>query len=102
MKVTIQSLRQAGFKVRVLHTRQYEPIVGLISSNFDEKTLSSKGGYTRIDITTPDQQTTVFGIAKCSLKDSFNRKLGNEIALGRALTEFEENHPAVKTLLNKL
>ena len=102
MKVTIQSLRQAGFKVRVLHTRQYEPIVGRISSNFEEKQLSSKGGYTRIDITTPDKETTVVGIAKCSLKDSFNRKLGNEIALGRALTEFEENHPAVKTLLNKL
>jgi hypothetical protein len=51
--------------------------------------LSGKGGQTRIDITTPEGITET-GIAKCSQKDSFNRRLGNEIALGRALKALQE------------
>lgn len=88
MKVTIQSLRQAGFKVRVLHTRNTQATqqLGFGSRNI----LSGKGGSTKIEITTPDEQTTVVGIAQCSDKDSFNRKLGNEIALGRALAKLNK------------
>lgn len=88
MKVTIQSLRQAGFKVRVLHTRNKEttPHVGFKSTT----RVSSKGGSTKIEITTPDAETTVVGVAKCSDKDSFNRKLGNEIALGRAVAKLNK------------
>jgi hypothetical protein len=100
MKVTIQSLRQAGFKVRVLHTRSRR-LSKDIKIGFRTVPVN-KGGDTRIEITTPDMQTTVVGIAKCSLKDSYNRKLGNEIALGRALTEFQENHPAVSEIINSL
>jgi hypothetical protein len=104
MKFTIQKLRQAGFKVRVLHARHYGTVStkNAIRMSGYEKRLSGKGGDTRIEITTPDKQTTVVGIARCSLQDSFDRKLGNQIALGRALTEFEENHPQVKELLNTL
>lgn len=101
MKPTIEKLRRAGFKVRVLHARHYGTADITRMSGY-EKRLSSKGGDTRIEITTPDKQTTVVGIAKCSLQDSFDRKLGNQIALGRALTEFEENHPQVKELINTL
>jgi hypothetical protein len=88
MKVTIQSLRQAGFKVRVLHTRNKQSTqhLGFGSRNI----LSGKGGATKIEITTPDTETTVAGVAKCSDKDSFNRKLGNEIALGRALAKLNK------------
>jgi len=102
MNVTIQKLRQAGFKVRVLHARHYETVDATLRMSGPIRRLSGKGGNTRIEITTPDKQTTVAGIAKCSLQDSFDRKLGNQIALGRALTEFQENHPAVKNLLSNI
>lgn len=100
MNVNIRKLRQAGFKVRVHHTRCTELVSG---PQFTPRPVTlSKGGDTRIEVTTPDGQATVVGIARCSLQDSFNRKLGNQIALGRALMEFEENHPQVKTILNTL
>lgn len=63
--------------------------------------LSSKGGRTKIDVTTPDKYITVSAIAECSLQDSFNRKLGNSIALGRVvakLAQFEN----VKVLLETM
>lgn len=80
---TIKQLRQKGYKVRVLHTRSYisRQRIGGIS-----KELSNFGGYTKIEVTTPDQSSTVVGESKCSPKENFNRRLGNSIALGRALS----------------
>lgn len=78
---TIASLRRSGHKVRVLHTRNYKK-VQRISGVFEE--LSANGGLTRIEITTPFGED-VHGEAVCSQEDNWNRKLGNSIALGRAL-----------------
>lgn len=98
MQLTIKKLRQAGFKVRVIHSRHYETITRL--SGYTQR-LSCKGGRTKLEITTPDKQINVEAFAECSLEDSFNRKLGNSIALGRAvskLVQFEH----IKELLEKL
>lgn len=73
---TIKSLRQNGYKVRVMHSRVYEK---------PDYVLQAKGGITEIEITTPDKLVTVKGISKCSDLDCFSRKIGNNIALGRAL-----------------
>jgi len=43
--------------------------------------------FTRIELTSPDQKDSV-GTAYCSRKDQWNRKLGNRIALGRALKNY--------------
>lgn len=75
---TIKSLRQCGYKVRVLHSRVYE------KPNY---ILQAKGGLTEIEITTPDKSLTVKGTAKCSDDDCFSRKIGNDVALGRALKQ---------------
>ena len=80
---TIKELRQSGNKVRVLHTRNIlyqQKIDGSV------KVFSPKGGKTTIEITTPDGKN-VIGHSKCSEKETWNRKLGNSIALGRALTQ---------------
>jgi hypothetical protein len=66
-----------------------------------ETVLSGKGGTTRIQITTPDKEIDVEGIAVCSLEDSFNRKLGNSIALGRAIQRLELV-PEIKELLESI
>jgi hypothetical protein len=78
MTHTIKSLRQNGYKVRVMHSRVYE------KPNYD---LKAKGGLTEIEITTPDKTQTVKGSAKCSDVDCYSRKIGNNIALGRALKQ---------------
>jgi hypothetical protein len=85
---TIKQLRQQGFKVRVLHTRKYHTPNAYYIDN-TRRELLPKGGSTKIEITTPDKTTTVFGESICSDEDLFNRKVGNSIALGRALKALE-------------
>ena len=89
---TIESLRKDGYKVRVIHYR--ENTSGTLMSTRElkhrndeygeELIILSKGGKTHIDITSPDGPT-FSGESYCSLKDGFNRKMGNSIALERAL-----------------
>ena len=84
---SIKQLRQAGYKVRVLHKRNYNKInkIGGISMM-----VNPKGGETFIEITTPDKSLTTAGASICSNKDLFNRRTGNDIALGRAIKSMED------------
>jgi hypothetical protein len=86
-KATIKTLRQAGFKVRVLHKRPTKTI-----QKFDGTATeyNPKGGTTTIQITSPDNVYDVEGISICSEKDSWNRKMGNSIALGRAINKLNQ------------
>lgn len=84
---TIKSLRQAGFKVRVHHTR---PIKLIQKFDGTSSEYYPKGGKTAIQITSPDFVYDVEGIAICSDKESWNRKMGNTIALGRAIDKLNE------------
>ncbi len=84
--VTVGDLRRVGHKVRVMHWRivgsKLRPVNEITPDMHDR--LKSKGGKTRVEITTPDNQTLV-GEAICDKNDPFNRKLGIRIAVGRAL-----------------
>jgi hypothetical protein len=76
---SIWQLRREGWKVRVLHQRPTingEP--------------APKGGSTKIELTNPQGQTAT-GLSVCSKDDPWNRKTGNQIALGRALINITEN-----------
>jgi hypothetical protein len=84
--INIKQLRQAGYKVRVLHKRNYNTIQRLGGYS---KEIAPKGGETFIEITTPDKIMTIAGASICSDKDLFNRRTGNEIALGRAIKVME-------------
>lgn len=78
---TIAQLRRGGYKVRVLHSRPkmfIQKIDGVMTE------YNPKGGKTTIEITTPDGKNSI-GVSECSEKDSWNRRLGNQIALGRAI-----------------
>jgi hypothetical protein len=83
---TIHQLRRAGWKVRVIH--------GLTNHNLPFEPRSSKNQeplserFTRIELTSPDGKDST-GIAYCSKQDQWNRKLGNRIALGRALKDYK-------------
>lgn len=86
MQPSIKDLRRAGYKVRVYHARNFNNVLkmgGLAT------TLSPKGGKTTIEMTTPNKQHTVIAEAVCSVEDNFNHKLGNSIAVGRALQKLK-------------
>lgn len=83
---TVQELRNAGYRVRVLHNRLYNGYykwqVGdnhRINGSIDP---DAKGGSTEIVIDSPSGQHFQ-GVAICSKKENYNKKLGVRIALGR-------------------
>jgi len=92
MKYTIKYLRQNGYKVRVIHSRHFHEFDRIGGKS---KEVSAKGGSTTIEVTTPDKQHNVFGEAICSLEDNFNRRVGNEIALGRAVEILKTKIPEI-------
>jgi len=75
---TIHQLRRAGWKVRVIH--------GIYDELDNSEELYDR--FTRIELTSPEGKDSI-GIANCSKKDQWNRKLGNRIALGRALKNYQ-------------
>ena len=94
--MTIQQLRNSGYKVKVLHNRLYNgyykwqvgskpnqngyaPTKLFIHGRFDPDT---KGGSTQIIIDSP-QGNHYEGLAFCSKKENYNKRLGVRIALGR-------------------
>ena len=66
-KPTIESLRKSGYKVAVLH-----------------RTDETERRYTHIIITSPEKLHAQ-GFSFVHKADNFDRKIGNRIALGRAL-----------------
>jgi hypothetical protein len=106
----IEELRQSGFRVKIQHRRpllgaehikvtkweldEYNDGDGLtgmawaIFSLYMGDIFSIYGGETIVKIiiiNDEELQIEYTGISECSKKDRFNRKLGLQIALGRAL-----------------
>jgi hypothetical protein len=84
---TIRQLRYAKYKVRVLHDRKFQSIKKL-GGVYEE--INPRGGFTKIEITIPDESMMAIGISICSDADCYDRKVGNQIALGRALKELND------------
>lgn len=84
--LSIKNLRQRGWKVRVLHQRNY-----FLRDRFNGSSseVSAKGGITEIQLTSPDKTFNVSGKAVCSEQENYSRKVGNSIALGRAWKKYE-------------
>jgi hypothetical protein len=88
--MTIQQLRNSGYKVRVLHNRLYN---GYYKWQVGSKPNQSVHGYAPIDPDTKGGSTQIVidsphgnhyeGLAICSKKENYNKKLGVRIALGR-------------------
>jgi hypothetical protein len=85
--MTIEQLRHSGYKVKVLHNRLYNGVyiwqnrVKQIDGPIDP---DAKGGSTMVIIDSPDGQHFE-GVAICSKKENYNKRMGVKIALGRAL-----------------
>jgi hypothetical protein len=95
MSPTVHSLRKSGHKVRVNHRRRYFDPVNrrwCLLTEY-ERSLSHlpdfiqpdcKGGETEVSITSKAGEDFV-GVAKCSKKDAFNRKIGVSQAISAIL-----------------
>lgn len=87
MRFNVESLRQNGFKVKVRHYRRnLEKFMGGQRVVIDRTCQDSlpTGGYTEVEVITPDGQV-LNGFANCSVYDNYNKRIGVQIALGRAL-----------------
>ena len=86
--MTIEQLRHNGYKVKVLHHRLYNGShkwqVGNNNNCYGPIDPDAKGGSTHIIIDSPNGEHFE-GIAICSRKENYNKKIGVRIALGRAL-----------------
>jgi len=101
---TVKELRQNGVKVRVMHRRYCAYDYNLFSfkelrnekdkflysgQGLDGPLRSPKGGETIVELTYPNGKN-VRGVALCSLKDQFNRKVGLNMAIFRALAKLND------------
>ena len=92
--MTIQQLRNSGYKVKVLHNRLYN---GYYKWQVGSKPNQSIRGYAPIDPDTKGGSTQIVidspsgehyeGLAICSKKENYNKRLGVRIALGRCNIE---------------
>ncbi len=93
LKLTVKELRRQGCKVRINHLRYYDRYNGdpinkhtaeLLKLGGDFKKVKPRGGITKVEIDFPTGDSVV-GEAVCSKEDNYDKKLGIQIALGRAL-----------------
>ena len=51
--------------------------------------IEAKGGLTVVVVYPPGRAYSTMGVAECSKKDNFCKKIGRDIALGRALKQLD-------------
>lgn len=51
---------------------------------------AAKGGETEARVFGPDDSLVAIGVATCHERDNFNRRIGRDVALGRALKRLEQ------------
>lgn len=113
MKTTVAALKEQGYHVSVEHRRLYPAQQGIaahygLDPEATDKPISKRiahdcgydvtqplprGGETvaYVSYVDPDGVELLhMGIATCSPKDTYNKKLGAAIALGRAMTPVRE------------
>lgn len=101
---TVKSLRQYGWKVRVMHSRyigvvpkkflcgahRAQQVMGVLGKTLKYHILP-KGGETKVEITPPKSELSFIGIAYCGDKDTYSKKIGVDIALNRALNNYQDS-----------
>lgn len=88
---TVEQLRKMGYKVKIEHYRTNRGQIVQYSKKTKGK-VDPKGGLTVVTVTTPKGVLTPGGrtfrdVATCHQDDTFNYKVGVNIALDRALSQ---------------
>jgi hypothetical protein len=88
--MTVKELQDNGYKVKVFHNRLYNGYHawqnGKRVYGYTDGIIGpdSKGGSTEVIIESPSGER-FHGLAICSKKENYNKRMGIRIALGRAL-----------------
>ena len=87
----IHDLQTEGWNVEIHHKRntvyKLDENRSQFNSTLAQKEVSPKGGYTAAFLEKDGMRFV--GEAVCSKQDNYNRKIGAQIALGRALKKIE-------------
>ena len=87
---TVEELRKAGYKVKVRHNRVPKSGIKLDAGEaLSPCGFAPKGGSTEVNIYDQQNELVTGYTAFCCPKDQYNRKIGKNIALGRALKQVE-------------
>lgn len=81
-------LRESGWQVRVSHNRRFTLSGGdFYGTRYEHPAIppQPRGGFTVATLISPDRTVLVQGTAHCSLNDNYSKKMGRNIAIGRAL-----------------
>ena len=94
--VNIHKLRKEGWKIHIEHLRKVvgrdreDGIIPLFARHeIPTETRDPRGGITVVEIISPNGFSAE-GQADCSLKENFNHKKANNIAIGRAMKKLAE------------
>lgn len=60
------------------------------------RTLDAKGGTTSCVLILPGG-VEIYGTAQCNSKENYNKRIGRDVSLGRALALAEKEHPELFT-----
>lgn len=94
----------AGYTCRYQHlrdfpwrTNQFATVPFRTTGDLKRRGLSpaTKGGMTVCHVYDPSGEHVLSAWAHCNPKDNFNRKIGRQIALGRAVKAVEQRTPAL-------
>jgi len=77
-----------GYRARFQHIRRREPRRPGFAET--EGGVSAKGGLTVVKVFDPEDNLVITAKAVCNPQDSFNKRIGRDISLGRALKAMEE------------
>lgn len=79
-----------GLKMEVMHYRMFQSAYGclphlMLSTPKDRQHALPRGGLTVVMLLNSNGQICYQGSATCSINDNYNKKIGRNIALQRAL-----------------
>ena len=82
---SIKELKKEGYRTFVKHDRGYRHVKSVkMDGGSKKKVIKEKGGTTVVALIDPKGLLHV-GVAHCNVADNYNKKLGVQIALTRAL-----------------
>jgi hypothetical protein len=78
-----------GYRVKYRHGRMSTGGIDFVAGMSWSGLPSPKGGETEARVYGPDDSLVALGIATCHERDNFCRRIGRDIALGRALKQLD-------------
>lgn len=72
--MTVKQLKEDGYEVKIYHNREVD----------DAGQILCRGGSTEVLVTDSEDREFI-GVAVCSDKEGYNKKIGVQIACGRAI-----------------